>query len=145
MSRTPAIPITRSRGKPVVSAASYKTRRVGAGSLDAGEIHLRELLAERDVLVQRYLPSVEDHGERALVWVDGELTHAVRKTPRFEGEDESVSVDAVAIAPAEAALARRAIVAAGQALINPQLVASLVELLHPLHDFVTGHSDDKAQ
>jgi hypothetical protein len=95
--------------KPVVSAASYKTRRVGAGNLEAGETHLRELLAERDVLVQRYLPSVEDHGERALVWIDGELTHAVRKTPRFEGEDESVSTDAVAIAPAEAALARRAI------------------------------------
>jgi hypothetical protein len=95
--------------KPVVSAASFKTRRFGAGSLEAGETHLKELLAERDVLVQRYLPSVEDHGERALVWIDGELTHAVRKTPRFEGEDESVSTGAVAIAPAEAALARRVI------------------------------------
>lgn len=103
--------------KPVVSAASFKTRRFGAGSLEAGEAHLQELLAERDVLVQRYLPSVEDHGERALVWIDGELTHAVRKTPRFEGEDESVSTDAVAIAPAEAALARRAIEAVGVPLL----------------------------
>jgi hypothetical protein len=95
--------------KPVVSAASFRTRRFEAGNLEAGETHLQELLADRDVLVQRYLPSVEDHGERALVWIDGELTHAVRKTPRFEGEDESVSTDAVAIAPAEAALARRVI------------------------------------
>jgi hypothetical protein len=103
--------------KPVVSAASFRTRRFGAGRLEAGETHLQELLAERDVLVQRYLPSVEDYGERALVWIDGELTHAVRKTPRFEGEDESVSTDAVPIAPAEAALARRAIDAVGAPLL----------------------------
>ena len=37
--------------------------------------------SQRDLLVQPYLPSVEDHGERALVWIDGEFTHAVRKTP----------------------------------------------------------------
>jgi len=93
--------------KPVVSAASFKTRRVGRGEMDAGEAHLSELLAERDVLVQSFLPSVEDHGERALVWVDGELTHAVRKSPRFEGQDESVSTEAVEISAAEAELARR--------------------------------------
>ena len=60
------------------------------------------------MLVQRYLPSVEDYGERALIWIDGELTHAVRKTPRFDGDDESVS-DAVPISAPEAALAHRAI------------------------------------
>jgi hypothetical protein len=103
--------------KPAVSAASFRTRRFGAGELDTGEAHLRELLAEGDVLVQRYLPSVEDHGERALVWIDGELTHAVRKTPRFEGEDESVSEEAVAISAAEAAVARRAIVAVDRPLL----------------------------
>lgn len=94
--------------KPAVSAASYRTLRVGAGERRAGQRHLAELVAERDVLVQRYLPSVEDHGERALVWIDGKLTHAVRKSPRFDGEDESVS-GAVPISPDEAALARRAV------------------------------------
>jgi hypothetical protein len=95
--------------KPVVSAASFHTRRFGPADPEAGEAHLRTLVAERDVLVQRYLPSVEDHGERALVWIDGELTHAVRKAPRFEGDDEAVSADAVTISAAEAALAQRAI------------------------------------
>jgi glutathione synthase/RimK-type ligase-like ATP-grasp enzyme len=97
--------------KPAVSASSFRTMRVGAGDVDAGEEHLRALLAERDVLVQRYLPSVEGHGERALVWIDGALTHAVRKRPRFAGQHESVSAEAVPIAPAEEELARRALAA----------------------------------
>jgi hypothetical protein len=101
--------------KPAVSAGSFRTIRVGraghAGDagragLDAGEAHLRSLAAERDVLVQQYLPAVEGYGERALIWVDGALTHAVRKSPRFEGDREQVS-EAMAIAPAEAALAER--------------------------------------
>ncbi len=96
--------------KPAVSAASYRTLNVGPGQAAAGERHLRELAAERDVLVQRYLPSVEGHGERALVWVDGEVTHAVRKTTRFSGEDESVSA-AMEISTAELALAHRAVAA----------------------------------
>jgi hypothetical protein len=97
--------------KPAVSASSFKTRRIGPEMSEAGEAHLRELLHERDVLVQRYLPSVESYGERALVWVDGELTHAVRKSPRFEGDDESVSTVSVEISTAEAALAQRALAA----------------------------------
>ena len=104
--------ILRARGwddvvvKPAVSAASYRTLHVKPGQGEAGESHLRLLAAEGDVLVQRYLPSVEDHGERALVWIDGNLTHSVRKSPRFEGQDESVS-EAVPISDAEARLARR--------------------------------------
>ena len=96
--------------KPAVSAASYRTLKIGPGEAGLGERHLRELAAERDVLVQSYLPSVEGHGERALVWIDGEVTHAVRKTPRFSGQDESVS-DAMEISEDELALAHRAVAA----------------------------------
>jgi len=93
--------------KPAISAASFGTLRVRTevpGELARGEAHLARLLAERDVLVQRYAPAVETSGERALVWIDGALSHAVRKSPRFAGQDESVS-EAVPIAPDEAALA----------------------------------------
>jgi hypothetical protein len=41
--------------------------------------------------VQQYLPSVESAGERALIWIAGELTHAVAKHPRFAGHDERVA------------------------------------------------------
>ena len=95
--------------KPAVSAGSYKTLRVGLASLAAGEGHLRELAADGDTLVQEYLPAVEGHGERALVWIDGQLTHAVRKSPRFTGDVESVSHSAVGISQAEARLALQAL------------------------------------
>src|SRR3990172_4500052 len=77
--------------KPAVSASSYRTLAVEGGNLDEGEAHLRDLLAERDALVQPYVQSVEDYGERAVIWIDGEFTHAVRKAPRFADNEESVS------------------------------------------------------
>ncbi len=76
--------------KPAVSASSYETRRIEPNEVADGESHLGRLLRQGDVLVQQYLPSVQASGERALVFIDGELTHAVRKRPRFHGEDESV-------------------------------------------------------
>jgi glutathione synthase/RimK-type ligase-like ATP-grasp enzyme len=109
--------------KPAVSGGSRETIRVRAanGELAEGEAHLRRLLAIEDVLVQPYLASVEGYGERALVWIDGALTHAVRKSPRFLGDDESVS-EAQSIAPDEAQLAERA-VAAAVAVAGPLLYA----------------------
>jgi len=95
--------------KPAVSAASFRTMRATRDLAADGERHLAALAADGDVLVQRYLPSVEDYGERALVWIDGHLTHAVRKSPRFEGQHEAVSGDAVPISAAESALARAAL------------------------------------
>jgi glutathione synthase/RimK-type ligase-like ATP-grasp enzyme len=100
--------------KPAVSAGSFRTRRFPPGEQEAGERFLAELSSERDALVQPYLASVEDHGERALIHVDGELTHAVRKSPRFADERESVSSGAVPILPAERELARRALAAVGR-------------------------------
>lgn len=98
--------------KPAVSAGSFGTRRFSSLAHAAGEEHLRALAADRDVLVQRYLPSVEEYGERSLIWIDGAITHAIRKTPRFEGDAESVSPVAMDIATAEAALAEQALAAA---------------------------------
>jgi len=107
--------------KPAVSAASFRTLRVPPDRGEAGQRHLDELAAERDVLVQRFLPSVEDYGERALVWIDGELTHAVRKSPRFFGEDEAVSSEPVPISKAEAALARAALDAVPRPLLYARI------------------------
>jgi hypothetical protein len=91
--------------KPAVSAASFGTRRFGPGDLREGEQHLAALLVEGDAMIQPYVESVDGHGERALVWIDGEFTHAVRKTARFTGQDELVS-EAVPIEPDELALGR---------------------------------------
>ena len=97
--------------KPAVGAGSFETHRVDAASPDADAV-CRRLLTERDVLVQPYLDSVEHHGERALVWIDGDFTHAVRKTPRFAGGVEIVS-EALPIAAAERAVGEAALAAVG--------------------------------
>jgi glutathione synthase/RimK-type ligase-like ATP-grasp enzyme len=101
--------------KPAVSAGSRLTMRVRAGS-ERGEAHLRALVGREDALVQPYLPAVEGHGERALVVIDGELTHAVRKAPRFVGEAESVT-GPFAVSGDEAALARAALAAAPEPVL----------------------------
>lgn len=96
--------------KPAVSASSFKTRRfraADAADLAEGRLFLRDLLTDRDAMVQKYMPSVEEEGEKAVVWIDGEFTHAVRKSPRFSGADEEVS-GALTISPKELALAKQA-------------------------------------
>jgi len=90
--------------KPAVSAGSFQTMHVTDACRAAGEAHLASLLLERDALVQPYVRSVDDYGERALVWIDGALTHAIRKAPRFSGEAERAS-EAQPIAFDEKALA----------------------------------------
>lgn len=92
--------------KPAVGAGSYSTQRYEWEERAQAVQHLAELLPHVDVLVQPYLRSVEGHGERALVVIEGELQHAVRKSPRFVGMEESVS-EAVAIHSDERELALR--------------------------------------
>jgi glutathione synthase/RimK-type ligase-like ATP-grasp enzyme len=96
--------------KPAVSAASYRTRRVTAARLGADdETFYEDLVRERDVLVQPYVRSVDGHGERSVVWIDGAITHAVRKSPRLAGQAEHVTA-AVPVAADEAAIAHAAVV-----------------------------------
>jgi len=94
--------------KPAVSASSHRTLLVTAANLPEGERHFETLLADGDVLVQPYVTSVEDYGERAIIWIDGEFTHSVRKSPRFAEDEESVS-DALPIAGDELEVARAAL------------------------------------
>lgn len=76
--------------KPEVGAASLATRRFSPAD-PAAQAHLAAITACGAALVQPYLPSVDDHGERAVVWIDGELSHAMRKSPRFSGDIERVT------------------------------------------------------
>jgi glutathione synthase/RimK-type ligase-like ATP-grasp enzyme len=107
--------------KPAISAGSLGTIRVDTGDRAAGQAHLDSLLPGRDMLIQRYEPSVNDHGERSLVWIDGALCHAIRKNPRFAGQDERVSNLAVPIADDERALATRVLAAVPQGLLYARI------------------------
>jgi glutathione synthase/RimK-type ligase-like ATP-grasp enzyme len=97
--------------KPAIGAGSRGALRVAPEAFDRDDAHLRVLVHRGDALVQPYQASVTEYGERAIVWIDGELTHAVRKAPRFHGDRSRVS-QAVPIAPDESDLARQALAAA---------------------------------
>ncbi|MDQ2817631.1 MAG: hypothetical protein M3T49_05395 [Candidatus Eremiobacteraeota bacterium] len=98
--------------KPAVGLATFGTRRanLAAGDLSAVQSHVDRLLQDGAVLVQPYMTSVERYGERALVFIDGRYSHAVRKTAFQQllpaGEAGETSVEA---APEEIDLAARVI------------------------------------
>ena len=98
----------------VKPASSAGARGVGrfASSSEAGVDHLRSLLAGGDALVQPFLPGVAD-GERSLVFLGGNYSHAVRKTPaagdfRVQEQYGGVIVPHVC-SPAELAAAQAAL------------------------------------
>ena len=106
--------------KPTISAASFQTMRVDPTNLAAAEAHARAIAARCEVMVQPYVESVEGYGERSIVFIDGALTHAIRKSPRFGGEHESVS-DALPIAADERALAEAALATIGHELLYARI------------------------
>src|SRR5205807_9283466 len=61
--------------KPEVGAGSLHARAFDRAS-DEAAAHLAAITAHGDALIQPYLTSVEAYGERSLVWIDGEITHA---------------------------------------------------------------------
>lgn len=109
--------------KPAVSASSFATRRFRPGEAPAAEVFLRSQHGVRDMMVQPYMRSVEEVGERAVVWIDGEVTHAVRKTPRFAGADESV------VRAGEPDAEERRVVAAALARWSDSLCFARVDLM----------------
>ncbi len=86
--------------KPAIGAGSMGTQFFEREAWGEAQVHLEELLREGDVLVQPYLDSVDVGGERSLIWIDGEFTHKIVKSPRFIGQEESVS-SSIEILPEE--------------------------------------------
>lgn len=68
--------------KPAVSAGAIDTARWSAAESAAAGAHLARLkAADRTIMVQPYLDAVDSAGETALIFIDGEFSHAVRKAP----------------------------------------------------------------
>jgi glutathione synthase/RimK-type ligase-like ATP-grasp enzyme len=93
--------------KPAVSAASFGTRRFSLGEHAAARAHVDALRAEgRDVMIQPYVKAIDGHGERSVVFIDGVITHAIRKNPRFsEGVERVDGPFPVSAAESETTLA----------------------------------------
>lgn len=73
--------------KPSISGGGWRTMRVSPANLAEAQSHLDALAADREAMIQPYLEAVEGYGERSIVWIDGQVTHAMRKTPAFATGD----------------------------------------------------------
>ena len=68
--------------KPTVSAGSKDTARYGPHDAERARAHVRGLQAAgRTAMVQPYVPSVDERGETALLFLGGDFSHAIRKGP----------------------------------------------------------------
>ena len=130
--------------KPAVSATAYKTWRVERTRVREHEARFARLIAERDVMVQQFLPAVLSEGELSLVFLAGAFSHAVRKRPatgdfrvqeQFGGTVERAEVDpaltrqaaaAVAAAPGKPLYAR-----VDGVVVDGRLVLMELELVEP--------------
>lgn len=68
--------------KPAVGAGSKDAQRYRRRQINTATRHADVLLQDRrSVLVQPYLDQVDSAGETALIFLDGEFSHAIRKGP----------------------------------------------------------------
>ena len=71
--------------KPAISGAAFHTYLIREEQLQQYEALFRELVAERDMLVQEYLPTIRTKGEASLMVFNGNYTHAILKRAK-EGD-----------------------------------------------------------
>lgn len=127
--------------KPVVSAGARDTGRyqpVSAESRGRAIAHAVRLLDEgRWVMIQPYVTSVDTAGETCLIFIDGELTHAVRKNALLTGPAEDSAelyaaeeMSAFEATPAQVEVAQRALAVARE--------ATGADLTYARVDLVTG-------
>ena len=97
--------------KPTISGGAYRTHRLRAADAGAFAREIEEVLADRGLLVQPFLPEILSGGELSLLFFDGVYSHAVRKRPRpgdyrvqfqFGGTTEPAEVDPALVAQARA-------------------------------------------
>ena len=114
--------------KPAYGASADGILRIGLDDLKSGhgESQFRQLLEDQDVLVQPYLSTIAEHLERALVFIDGEYSHAVTKMPFMHANSD---------------LAQRSLEPPGTSGEIPvQATAKEIELaIHALGEAPAGH------
>lgn len=69
--------------KPSVGLSTYGVKRVLLDQPESRRLgldHALHLSANNDVLVQPFLPAVDEYGERSLSFFNGQFSHAVRKS-----------------------------------------------------------------
>lgn len=97
--------------KPTISGGAYRTYRFCVEDAASYAKHIDDILVDRGMLVQPFLPEILSDGELSLLFFDGAFSHAVLKRPRpgdyrvqfqFGGTNESVEVEPALVAQARA-------------------------------------------
>ena len=99
--------------KPSISGSAYLTHRFRLE--DAAKHHddVAKILADRDLLIQPFLPEIMSDGELSLLFFDGVFSHAIRKRAKqgeyrvqfdYGGTDEDANVTEDWIAGARACI-----------------------------------------
>ncbi|MFG0256986.1 MAG: RimK family alpha-L-glutamate ligase [Phycisphaerales bacterium JB043] len=114
--------------KPLISGGSFRTQRFSVSQIREASEFLDDLLLDRDAMVQRYMPSVDTHGERNIIVIDDRITHTIRKNPRFAGDDEHIS-EAIAPSDEEVAFANRVLDALPDSLDRRELLYARVDVM----------------
>lgn len=65
--------------KPSIGLATAGVKRSNRSNAEADQAHVEQLLQSSEVMVQEFMPSVQQYGERALIFIDGQYSHTVRK------------------------------------------------------------------
>lgn len=101
--------------KPAVGLSTFGVKKIvinengspSKAGIKEAEEHANELAKTEDVMIQPFLASVDDYGERALIFLNGEYSHTIRKTsfqhlaPGGQAGETSVATDAEEVAVAK--------------------------------------------
>jgi glutathione synthase/RimK-type ligase-like ATP-grasp enzyme len=71
--------------KPAVSAGSYLTKMFDMENVILISDEYRDIAAEKDLILQKFIPEIQTHGEISLIFFNKKFSHAVIKTPK-EGD-----------------------------------------------------------
>jgi glutathione synthase/RimK-type ligase-like ATP-grasp enzyme len=127
----PALPEGEVVVKPTVSAGSRDTLRLDdPGEITAHVAHIHGL--GKVAMVQPYLAAVDDRGETAVVFLDGEHSHAARKGPLLPLGHSLVGAGLYAretMTPREATPAELEVAHAALAVVPGPLLYARVDLL----------------
>lgn len=123
--------------KPSISGGGRQTARYRPHEGAEAVAHIRRLLGSgQTVMVQPYMASVDFEGEGKLVFVEGELSHAVRVGPLLDAGDgvlerpweKPVSMEQMEPTPAQLRAARN-VLAAVRAEVPAPLLYARVDLV----------------
>ncbi len=66
--------------KPAISLNAYQTWRINIEDTLKQQADFEALIAEKDVLIQQFMPEIQSEGEWSLLFFGGQFSHAVLKS-----------------------------------------------------------------